>query len=240
MTKPRDELNYLQQPRNALSAQSTFNAGVSGRGRDNEFFSVPASLSYERGGRASSGAYLSEVRVETIDSYRQPYVTRGEWFNSFELPPVKLGEGLYNMARIDSGLYQSNRAFGWLRGTESLVYKPSSALTFGAGVFVGTQWGSPDFDIDPLDYKNGVVLRADYVLGPRRLSYLTRYDTHLGWFDHEYVFTQAVGPLQAFLIYRRYPGDSHFGVTLRIDQLQDLLTRRAWRRSDRIASAQLP
>jgi hypothetical protein len=144
------------------------------------------------------------------------------------------------MTRLDSGVYQSAHNYLWVRGAESIIYNPFKNLTLAGSVFGALDTGTPDLDIDPLFYRTGLSSRADYTLGPRHLSVMVRYDTRLGLFDYEYLATQAVGPLEAFLSYRKYPGDFHIGVMLRVDQIEDLLTRRNWRKSSKITSVGLP
>jgi hypothetical protein len=229
--KPSDEISYLDRPRNAISYETIYNAGVDGRGYNDEVYSVPGSVAYEIGGPMGRSSYVSEFKLETIDSYRQAYRFRGEWNNSLELPVRKLSPDLFTMSRLDSGVYQSAHNYFWAKANESLVYVPNKNLTLGANAFGSFTSGVPEFDIDPLYYHNGLGMRADYRFGPRKISVLLRYDTQLGWFDDEFLFTQAMGPFEAFISHREYPGDSHFGVMLRVDQIEDLLTRRNWKRS---------
>jgi hypothetical protein len=160
---PSSEINYLQRSRSSISAETTFNSGVSGRG-DGEGYTVPASLQYEFGTKLGSNGYLSELKLESIDAYRGPYIERAEWLNSLELTPKKISDKLYEMTRIDSGVFQSTQNFFWVRGTEGLVFKPDKALTLGASIFGSLDGGTPIIDIDPLYYRNGAAGRADYHL----------------------------------------------------------------------------
>jgi hypothetical protein len=238
--KPSSEFAYLQRPRNSLSASSQFNSSATGRGIGGEVYSVPSSLQYEVGRKVGDSAFISDLEVEDIDSYRGPYTLRTNWTQSIELPAEKLGRNFYTMTRFDSGVFGSQDLYFWGRGTESLIYDPTRSWTVGGSLYTSLTSGSPDFDLDPLYYHTGAALRADYHLGPRRISAMARYDTRLGIFDYEYIATQAMGALQAFVSYRKYPGDFHIGVSLRVDQFEDLLSRRNWKKSSKITSVGLP
>jgi hypothetical protein len=236
---PSSEVAYLQRYRNSVDTETTFNAGVTGRGNANAY-SVPGSVQYEFGQKLGAGGFLSDLKLEDIDAYRGPYFLRGEWLNSLELAPKKLGDHLFEMTRIDSGVFQSERNYLWVKGSGSLVYAPNKRLTLGGSIFGALDSGTPDLDIDPLYYRDGVAGRVDYKLGPRKFSLMLRYDTRLGFFDTEYLVTQALGGLEAFVSYREYPGDFHVGVTFRVDQFEDLLTRRNWKKTPKGTYLGLP
>ena len=228
---PSDESGYLAQPRQSLSASSNFNAGVTGRGSTDETFSLPSELTYEVSGKAGKQIEgISDFRVETIQRLGQATLERGLWQGSLELPRLHLSPELYVISRADAAYFQGDTPFGWGRLTEGLILEPNKALRLavaGVGAFQG---GTPQYNIDPLYTKTGMAFRGDYKLGPRTFSYMTRWDEHLFWFDREFTFTQAMGAFEAYVIYRRYPGDYRYGVRLRLDQFEDLLKRRRFQR----------
>jgi hypothetical protein len=224
---PKAERDFLSQDRNAVTALENNNAVTTGRGAVNELFTFPIAGGYEWGGSAGSFGYLSDFRLETIRKVGDAAnLTRAEAEGSLELPTVRLRPDLTLISRADAEGFQSDRSFGWARLSGGLVYQPIQALRLGAGLMGAAQGGTPDFDIDPLAYENGAMLRADYQLGPRQLGYMVRYSTRGGVFDNEVLITQAMGPLEAYFAYRQYPGDTRLGVTLRIEPLLDVLKRR--------------
>jgi hypothetical protein len=228
---PGAEIDAVDRPRNTVAVQTDFNAGVSGRGAPNETFSFPVEFNYERSGRVGSLGNLSDFRLETIRDVRQATKTRGEYESSWELPSKRLGRNVFTLSRVDGEAIGGDHAFGWARLSGGLVFQPVRWLTLSAGAMAAAETGTPDFDIDPLVYRNGAFGRADYELGPRRLSLMTRYDSRLGWFDDEVLFTQAMGTLEAYLVYRKYPSDLRYGVLLRINQIADVLKRRNFSRT---------
>jgi len=227
---PLSENHYLSEPRNSISVESSQNNGVSGRGTPDEDFSLPVAIEYERGGNIIGFPMLNDVRLENIESVGDHDVTRLVSASSVDLPSIRFARNLLLISRVDGSLFFSGSAFGWVRATSGLVYSPLRWLHFSAGATGGIESGTPDFDIDPLHTVNGYTLRADYHLGPRKFGVMTRYDTKLGWYDREYTFTQAMGSLEAYFIYRQYPEDYRYGITLRLDQFENLLKRRTFRR----------
>jgi hypothetical protein len=229
VSAPEGEAGYMGEKRSSLSFESSQNNGVSARGATDENFTLPAAVEYEQGGQSHGFELLNEFRLEQIDAVSGKGVARGVASSSVDLPAVHLGKSFEYITRLDASAFMSDHGFGWAKITSGLVYKPVSWLQFGLGGTAAFQTGRPDFDIDPLYALNGIAARMDYVLGPRKFSVMDRYDAHLGWYDQEYTFTQAMGSLEAFYIYRRYPGDSRYGIMLRLDSIENLLKRRQFR-----------
>lgn len=224
------EADYIGQRRSAASAYSIFNAAAIGRGAVGESFSTPGAVVYETSGSAGSMAYLSDSRLESIHVLRGPDIVRSDLEDSLELPKYHLGHDMYTISRIDGGLMDSERTFGWGRLSGGVLYRPISGLTFAAGLMGALEGGKPDFDIDPLQYENGAMFRTDYAVGPRTLSVMSRYDTRRGWFDKEVMATQVMGSFEAFVVYQQYPGNFHVGINLRIDEFLNVLKRREFER----------
>ena len=224
---PKTETDFLSQPRKAVTAFDNNNAAPTGRGESTELFTFPVATGYELGGSAGSFGYLTDFRLETIRRVGdEANLTRGEVEGSLELPSVRLSRDLAFISRADAEGFQSEQSFGWARLSGGLVYQPSKTLSFGGGLMGAVQGGTPDYDIDPLYYLNGAMFRTDYSVGPRQLGLLVRYDTRKGLFDKEFLVTQVMGPFEGFFLYRQYPGDTRFGLMLRIQPLLDVLKRR--------------
>lgn len=238
---PEHEAAYYSSWKNSISTNTLWNAGVTARGATNEVFSIPGSVTYELGGKVGKGAgFMSDLRFESIELVPNNAVFRGEWFGSFEGPIVPLGSSLSLTSRTDAGLYQRTNTFGWARITEGLVFRPAEPLTLGVGGYTALQGGTPEFDIDPLYSKTGYALRGDVHLGPRRFSIMTEYDTVQKWFDHQFVFTQAMGSLEAFVIYRRYPSQTSYGIRLRLEPFESLLKTRSFKRPSQTLGNEIP
>ncbi len=240
VASPEREEQYLSSPRSSVDLETNFNAGVSGRGSVDETFSTPLAASYEISGKHGLFGYLGDARLETIRRIDDSALARGVLSGSLEIPKVSLSPSLFVTSRADFGAYYSGKSFGWGRLTEGLVYRPSHWMTLSAAAVGAVQGGTPDYDIDPLFSTNGLAFRADFNFGSRTISLMNRYDVRRAWFDQELSLVQAVGPFNAYVTYRRYPGETRFGLELRLDQFEDLLNRRKFRRPSQTKSGSGP
>lgn len=230
------ERAVLRDRRNGVSIGTTWNQGT-GDLNGTWFFSKPIDLTYERGGPIGDWSFMSQTRVQQIKEKTSSTVNRAVLLGSVGTPIWPLGRNLLAMGRTDVGGFAGNQSFGWVRSSMSVVARPHKVLTLGAALVGEREFGVPDFAIDrPID-RNGMHLRADFNFGATRFSYLTKYDTHLHWYDREYSVSQVIGCLEAYTQYRKVPNNYRFGVKLRIDQFIDLMTRREFKRSDRPAHA---
>jgi hypothetical protein len=224
---PQAELDLLSSPRNAITILNNNNSAAIGRGVPGEEFTFPVEAGYENGGPIGSFGYFTDLRVESIRKVGdEKNLTRSEAEGSLEFPSYTVNQNTQFISRADAEIFRSNQSFGWGRLSGGLAYTPSKGLSLGVGLAGAFQSGKPDYDIDPLAYTNGAMARADYNLGPHEFGVLFHYDVRRGLFDKEFLLGQVMGPFQAYVLYRQYPGDTHFGFTLRLDPLFDALRRR--------------
>ncbi len=246
---PSEERRFLRTPRQSVSVSSLWNAGVGGRTFET---SVTKALEgvYEVGGVLGGKnvtrtdakgenttslegglSYLSQIRLQHIRERGGPFVSRAVAIGSLELPSIRLGPKLSTLTRLDASQFLGENAFGWIRGSAGLVYEPIPQLRLAGGLVLSKQAGRPDFQFDRLVAEQGYHLRADLNLGPTKISYLTKYDRTLKWYDREYTISQVAGCFEPFILYRKFPSDYRFGLRLRLDDFYDILQRRQFRRS---------
>jgi hypothetical protein len=135
------------------------------------------------------------------------------------------------IGRVDTSQFLGKNGFGWVRAFAGLYFEPTPLLRVAGGVVTSKSFGTPDFFFDQLTAERGFHLRADLNLGATQISYLTKYDTRLKWYDREYIISQVAGCFEPFILYRQFPSDYRFGLRLRLDNFYDILQRRNFRRT---------
>jgi hypothetical protein len=219
-----DEARFLRTARDSFSVASAWNSSISDR-PDLIPFTMPLEGIYEIGGGNRSFGFLGQARMQMIQEYRENFHERLVLEGAAGIAPQLVLPKLSAIARLDSSIFVGND-YGWVRGIAGLVYSPLRQLSVSAGGFASAESGHPLYSIDPLYAADGFVFRADLNLGPTRLSYLSKWDPNLGWFDREYTVRQAVGCLEPFLVVREYPRSYDLGIRLRLDEFYDVLRRR--------------
>lgn len=226
---PETEAGTVRAPRKSLSLGSSWNQSTS-RGSAGEFFSKAVELSAERGGDLGSAGFISQMRLQTIRQQGGPWITRGVLTGSIGSPLAHFTGNLVGWARVDGESYLGPKTSGWLHGTVGIAYNPVKQLRLSAGYVTGRDFGTSQFDIDRLGIGFGFNVRADLDLGPTKISFLTKHDGKLGWWDREYSVSQVVGCLEPFVTYRKSPADYRIGLKIRIDQFVDVLQSRDFKR----------
>ena len=252
---PSQELRFLRTPRQSVSVASLWNAGVGGRTFETSVSKAIEGV-YEVGGLLGGKnvtrtnaegeqtttlegglSYISQVRLQHIRERGGPFVSRGIALGSVELPSIQLGPKLSTLTRIDASQFLGKKGFGWVRGSAGLVYEPTPQVTLAGGFVMSKEAGTPDFQFDRLVAEQGFHLRADLNLGATKISYLTKYDKALKWYDREYMISQVAGCFEPFILYRQFPSDYRFGLRLRLDNFYDILQRRNFKRTKPAAPA---
>jgi hypothetical protein len=218
---------FTSRIRNSVTVESIWNTG-SGARIENEDFSKAIDIAYERSGPMQGLGTNFQLRLQSIRRGSEPFVERGTFAATLQVPPITLANGLRTDVRADLYAIASERnQFGWVRGQAGLVYQPNSWLTLGAAIIQASESGTPDFIADRLVSKRAGHLRADLNFGRTKLSYLAKFDfDRETWYDKEYSISQVLGCIEPFLIRREFPRDYAFGVRFRMDDLFDILERR--------------
>ncbi|RYG37715.1 hypothetical protein EON81_05850 [bacterium] len=230
LNSPNAGFRNLSNPRSTLAVSTQFNRGAV-IGPSELSYSRPLDIAYELGGKSGSIGTIGQIRAQNIRAQGYPSVNRISMGGTAITDVLPVGKRLGVVGSIDAQSFLSQNQYGWARASAGLVYEPISQLRLGAATFLGKEFGESDFPADELYAKSGYALRADLTLGGLRARYMLKYDTQRKWYDREYSINQAIGCIEAFVLYRQYPQTYLVGVKLRVDQFVDLLQRKKFERT---------
>ena len=222
---PADEAAYLRARRSSLSVDAQLRGSIADRNRGRKYNRVETV--YESGGSAGSVGYLAQARLQGIQPVDGDLAPRLKLVGSAGLPNVELGRGLQLLTRFDGEGFLGKTGYGWLQATSGVSYRATKALRLSAGGFASSDFGTPQFGMDPLFAEQGFLLRSDLRLGGLTFSYLVKHDPGgRGTYDHEFALRQVVGCFELFFSKREYPYSRNLGITLRVQPFTDALKRR--------------
>ncbi|MDI9641430.1 hypothetical protein QPK87_07145 [Kamptonema cortianum] len=230
---PEDEVEDYFRARRSLSLGTVWNSQTVARPIDSQDVSKLAELAYESGTQVGGIGTLLTMRLQRIRPNAQsPWIDRGLAEFGAITPVWYISPSVGTYARFDSLFSLSEQtSFSFLRGQLNIFSRPSPGFTVGASYVIATQSGTPDFSFDPLGFKNGIHLRADYVRGPYTLRYLAKYDFgSRSFYDREWEIALTAGSLEPFVARREYPSDFRLGIRFRINDFTDQLQKRNHRR----------
>ncbi|RYG49778.1 hypothetical protein EON79_00140 [bacterium] len=230
LNSPEAGYNNLSNRRSTLAVASQFNRGAV-IGPPELSYSKPIDVTYEIGGRIGSIGTLGQVRAQTIRAQGYRTVNRFSMGGTALSNVLPINKKLGFLSSLDAQAFLGGNEYAWARGSAGLIYNALPQLRLGAATFLGKEFGASDFPADELYAKSGYALRADLNLGGLRARYMLKYDTQRKWYDREYSINQAIGCLEAFVLYRQYPQTYLVGVKVRIDQFVDLLQRKKFERT---------
>jgi hypothetical protein len=228
---PQGERSVLGTRRRSAGAGSYFFQGAANQ-QEGKSYSKPVDLVAEQSGRTGTLNVMGQVRAQAIRRELEPNHYRAVLSLSAAPDPIPAAKNLLLHGRVDFGAFVGRNSSGFVYGSAGLTYQPIPEISLAAAYVHGTDFGDAAFPIDVLGLRSGVRLRTDLSLGPTRLSYLWRYDSKLGWFDKQYYFSQIVGCLQPYVVYRESKSDFQFGVNLRIARFQNIISSRTYQRGD--------
>jgi len=227
----RSEELVTRRPQDLIAASSWLHVSPSAR-RTSETFNVPLELTAQRTFSFGGWGLLGIVRADSL----QPAGGSFDFRLSDQLvvspPRIPIAKGLAGVARFDGAHFVGDTQFAWLRGQVGFLFEPTPWLSLGGVYFTGREFGRPQFQMDRLTFTQGLEARVDLNLASTHVGYLVKYDPRKrSVVDREYTITQAVGCLQVFLDYRKFPSSYALGVLLRTDQFFDRLRQRSVERA---------
>jgi hypothetical protein len=231
------ERSFLQARRLTASIGTHWNAAVAER-RVETAVNKPIELVGEFGGPTRMLGHTlglwGQLRLHEINERGGPSETRAVANASLELPRREIAPRVSSLGRLDTGHIFGSNLYGWVRGELGAQYQPAPQVRLSGVLVQSFDHGRPVFQFDRLVETGGVHLRVDLELGPTELRYMWKYDSRLGWYDHEYMVSQVWGGFEPFVIYRHATNDLRFGVRLRLGEFYRILERR---RTDPIGAA---
>lgn len=222
---PASDYQFLGYRRQTLALSTVSNSPATGRD-DFGHYSKPLDLTYEQSDTIGSTAIYGQFRAQQIRRGSDPITNRSLGWLSAAPRPLVINKQLSAFA-FGEGMVFGDTGFHWGRLQSGVVFQPVPYLRLSGAAFAGEEWGDAKFLADKLDRKSGFVARTDLLSGPTKVSYLMKFDPRArGEYDREYSVSQAIGILQAYIVYREYPSQFRYGLQLRFDSLMDALSQR--------------
>ncbi len=221
---PEQEDRYLRAKRSTLSGLGQLYGGVADRARGNRYSKIEGI--YETGGPAGRFGYLGQARFQGIQPEGEGMDARLKLVGVLSAPTVVINSKLRLLSRLDSEGFLGRTGYGWAEGTSGLSYEATRFLRLSAGGYLSGDFGTPQFAMDPLHARRGLLARSDLRFGGLTLTYLVKRDIGLGAYDHEFAIRQVIGCFEAFYSRREFPRDRHLGLTIRVQPFVDALKER--------------
>ena len=221
---PEREQRFLRARRSSLTFGGQLNGGVSDRERGVRYSKVESV--YEVGGERGSVGYLGQARLQELWRASEQAAPRLKLVGAAVPRIVPLSPRLQFFNRLNSEAYVGRTAYGWVQGQSGLSYHPFEGLRLSAGGYLSGEVGTPQFRMDELYAKTGLLMRSDVTIGGLSLIYLLKQDAFRGLYDHEFSIRQVVGPVEFFYALRQYPRDRTLGVMLRVEPFVEGLKNR--------------
>ncbi len=230
--RPTGEDDDIRSQRRTFAAISTWNQGTSGRLVNSSSVSKALEVGYEYGGTLGGFGFVGHARAQQLrEGTKSPWVRRTLLTATVQAPPIKLGDQLSVRLRADAYQAVGKKSFGWGRGAASLVYAPVKSVRLGASYVLGSEYGSPQFLMDPLFSKKAVHFRGDLNFGNYSFSLLHKYDlNNKKWYDAEWAFSFLAGSFEPYVQSRLYPREFRIGFRIRAQEVLERLTSRVIKR----------
>ncbi|MBI5708082.1 MAG: hypothetical protein HZC36_13960 [Armatimonadetes bacterium] len=210
-----------------LYVSNAYRQRIAGR-EDLEYASKPLEIGFDFGRSSRMAAYRFQLRQERIQ--QEAHSEKGRWglSGSLAVAPIDLGGGVSVLARLDGSMSDGVKgSYGWFRSLTGLQAEVAPWLKLGVGLSTTLESGTPAFSFDEPWPKRALHWRADFGLGPRKLSLLYKTDPRSGRvLDREIAFRQVAGSLEPYLVWREHPSRFVVGVELRtLDVLERIAKR---------------
>jgi len=182
---------------------------------------------YEKGGPVGEKwGYQYSLRAQDIRRNDEAFHTRALGQGSVGPEPIRLATSLYLEPRLDVATYLGTTSFGWGRLETGIFANITHYMTLGVAYSHGEEFGTPMYQADRLAIRNEAMGRLDFDLGPRKFSLLQKRDYDRGKWYREYMVSQVLGCVQAFIVSRQFPRSYQLGITLRLDDFFRILRSR--------------
>lgn len=212
---PEDETSTLRARRSTLSFAGQLDGGLADRDRGDQYSKVEGI--YEVGGAQGRFGYFGQARLQGIEPEFESMEPRLKLIGALSPPTVSLARNLQLISRLDSEVFGGRTGYGWLQGTSGLTFRATPWLRLSAGGYLSGDAGTPQFAMDPLFTRQGILTRSDLVFGGLTFSYLIKRDARRGSYDHEFNLRQVIGPFEFFFGKREYPHRRQIGFLIRVE-----------------------
>lgn len=221
---PESEETWYRASRSVLSFAGQLNGGVSDRDRGDHYSKIESV--YEIGGPQGRFGYEAQARLQGIQPEFASMEPRLQLEGALSAPSVNLLPRVQLISRLDSEAFGGQTGYGWIQGTSGLTFLPVRFVRLSAGGYLSGDAGTPQFAMDPLYSRRGLLARSDLTYAGFTFSYLVKRDAELGAFDHEFNLRQVIGPFEVFYSKREYPHRRQIGILLRVQPFADAFHQR--------------
>jgi hypothetical protein len=235
---PASERMYLGTRRLDVGIASTFGIDARDTTTVKEKINKPIELVGHASGEVSGFAAMGIVRAQQVRIGNGATKSRTILEQNVLTPSLDLGPNLTAFARLDAAEFMGESRYNWIRGQAGIAYEPLSNIRLGVSYTSSKAWGIPDFPYDAPFRSREVGMRADFDFDTTQLRLLVKYDpSDRSIFDREFYFSQVIGCIEPFVVYRERPHKFFVGIKLPINRVFDRLLKVKNEREKAIRSA---
>lgn len=224
---PISEANYLRRKTARLGIGALAGTGARNTTTADDKLNKPLEGFAQWSGSVGSVGALAIARAQQVRLGDQATNNRGLLEVNVGSPLVRLSETLTSFARLDTATYFGASPYSFQRAQLGIVWQPSAPFRIGAAYVVGGDQGTPLYPYDTLERKRELNFRADLDLEQTQLRVLLKFDPNgKSLFDQEIYFSQVIGCIEPFVVYRKNPRKFFIGLKLPIGHVFDRLAQR--------------
>lgn len=214
---PDDEAAYLRAPRFDFGASTTFGADARDTTTATDKINKPIELLGQVSGNVGGFGVFGLARWQQIGVGNGPKTSRLILEQNIGTPMFELGSRLSAFGRLDAAEFLGDSDYRWIRGQAGLQFEANRNIRFGAAYASAKAYGTPDFAYDaPFRFRE-LNLRADLDYDTTQLRVLLKFDpSNRQLFDREIYFSQVIGCIEPFIVYRERPRKFFIGIKLPI------------------------
>jgi hypothetical protein len=223
---PDSERQYLATRRLDIGLASTFGADAGDTTSLEEKINKPIEFVGQASGEIASFAAYGLVRAQQVRIGNGPAKNRVIFEQNLLSPSYDLGKNLSAFARLDAAEFVGGNRYNWVRGQAGVAYDTLANIRLGVSYTSSRAWGMPDFPYDAPFRSHEVGMRADLDFDTTQIRLLLKYDpTQQAIFDRELYFSQVIGCIEPFMVYRERPHKFFVGIKLPINRVFDRLLK---------------
>ncbi len=224
---PTSEASYLRRERSNLGIGFQYGTGARDTTNADEKINKPIEAFGQWSGQIGEFGFLGILRGQEVRLGDQQTYQRFVAETNLGAPLLKLAPDLTLTSRLDTANYFGDQNFSWQRAQVGLVWQPIKAFRAGAAYVRGWQQGTELYPFDRLYRDRELNLRADLDLEQTQLRVMFKFDPGgKSLFDQEIYFSQVLGCLEPFIVYRKSPRKFFIGLKLPIGHAFDRLAQR--------------
>lgn len=236
---PADRFDLDSAHRNRASIGTFWNEEPNDRITTDSYFS-PIQIGYEGSQRFGSLGVRAATIFQDVGFSGHQAIDRGVGLQSASLKPIFIKDNFSIVNQLDAAEYFGSTQYGWGRFLSGLAWTPSAQISLSGGLYGSVVAGTPQFPMDELYSRSGMMVRMDTHFKTRTFSVLFKYDFGTTrWYDTEFYFSQVAGLYEPYIVYRTFPSALKFGIKLRFNSILNGVFKDQEKSAPRITSYKL-